>query len=78
MQPCPWCSSAVQKIYHWPCPNVEEVEYYENGNVKRIKFRDPNRQSYIYKQVINPPYNPYPYTVTWTSNGNSGQSTIHP
>lgn len=69
MQPCPWCSNDLQKIYHWPCPNIEEVEYYENGNIKRIKFR--NRTQPTYKDI-----NPYVTYVTWTSNGNFGQSTI--
>jgi hypothetical protein len=73
--PCPWCSTQYSQIFHSsPCPNVEEIEFFENGTLKRIKFRNPS-----YRTVtINP--NPYvPYTnVTRSSNGNSGQSTIHP
>jgi hypothetical protein len=70
MRACPWCSTKEQMIYHWPCPNVEEVEYYENGSVKRIKFRQQIQQiSRVFEQ--------HPYTtVTWSNYGNSGQSSI--
>ena len=73
-QPCPWCSTKFSQIYHsGPCPNVEEIEFFENGTLKRIKFRNPSA-------TIDPsPYKWKPTdTISWSYNGNSGQSTIHP
>jgi len=38
---CGWCSNGPIKVYHCgPCPRVESIEYYPNGTVKSVKFRD--------------------------------------
>jgi len=40
---CPYCG-----LYHdlsSLCPSIEEIEYYENGSVKRVKMKSPNYPS---------------------------------
>lgn len=38
---CPYCSSFINRVYHTGmCPSVQAVEYYPNGSVKRIEFRE--------------------------------------
>ena len=39
---CPYCSGAGTTVWHGggPCPNVKAIEYHENGQIKRIEFRD--------------------------------------
>jgi hypothetical protein len=33
---CRWCPNTW---HGGPCPRVEELEFHENGSVKRVKFR---------------------------------------
>ena len=35
-RPCPYCGASGHTE---PCPNVEAIDYYENGSIKRIEFR---------------------------------------
>jgi len=43
--PCPWCSSPLYSVYHVGfCPRVKAIEYYENGTMKRVEFREENDQ----------------------------------
>ncbi len=39
---CPWCSTETMKIFHtgYQCPRVKAVEYYPDGRVKRVEYRD--------------------------------------
>ena len=36
---CPYCGASHQMA--GVCPRVEEMEYYPDGAVKRVKFREP-------------------------------------
>ena len=41
-EPCPWCSKGLGPVYHsGKCPKVKSVEYYPNGSVKKIEFKEP-------------------------------------
>lgn len=40
---CGYCSSATVFVYHTIalCPNVQAIEYYLTGGIKRVEFRNP-------------------------------------
>ena len=35
---CPYCSDQWNKVYHYggSCPNIVEIEYHQNGAIKKI------------------------------------------
>lgn len=50
-KPCELCSDETTKIYHYGrCPKIKSIEYYPDGQIKKIEFRD-----------IEPIFVPYPY-----------------
>ncbi len=70
MAECPFCSNETSKIFHTgTCPRVKSIEYYENGKVKRIEFKDdplyvrPPSQPIIIQPQI-PDWLKPPYTIT--------------
>lgn len=34
--PCPYCGGGHTE----PCPNVKAIEYYQDGSIKRVEFRE--------------------------------------
>lgn len=41
---CEWCSQGATTVYHYgPCPCIASVEYFPDGTVKRVEFRDSTR-----------------------------------
>ncbi|NHJ46157.1 MAG: hypothetical protein FK733_00080 [Asgard group archaeon] len=68
---CPFCSTETSWVYHFgePCPRIKAIEYYPNGRIKRIEFRDdycPNPcYPYWYPTIIwNEPWTIYPSTIS--------------
>jgi hypothetical protein len=43
---CPYCSGPTD-IFHYGrlCPKIKSVEYYSNGKLKKVEFRDENVRS---------------------------------
>lgn len=42
-EPCPYCSNPPHSlVYHYggPCPKVKAIEYYPNGIIKKVEFKD--------------------------------------
>ena len=38
---CPYCSNPPNLTYHYgACPKVKSIEYYPDGIVKKIEFKD--------------------------------------
>ena len=38
---CPYCSSDSMQVYHsGKCPKVKAIEYYSNGTVKKVEFKE--------------------------------------
>lgn len=39
---CPYCSGPHTAVIHGDgvCPRVAEIEFYDNGRVKRVRFHD--------------------------------------
>jgi len=51
---CGWCGC----WHNGRCPDVEEIEYYENGSVKRVRFRDA-------RQIVGQGIGVQPDQVVW-------------
>lgn len=44
--PCAWCSSGTNTVFHVSyCPRVKAIEYHANGTIKRVEFKDENRNN---------------------------------
>ena len=43
LKPCPYCSHDGCKVYHYGvCPKVKAIEYYPDGTIKRIEYKEVN------------------------------------
>lgn len=43
---CPYCSGPSQKIFHGgACPKVKSIEYWPDGTIKKVEFRDPQQNT---------------------------------
>ena len=43
---CPWCSGNLSFVFHnGICPKVASIEYYPDGSVKRVEFKQGHGDS---------------------------------
>lgn len=44
---CPFCSTHSRTIYHaGTCPRVKRIEYYPDGTIKAVQFKDGSNVRY--------------------------------
>lgn len=73
--PCPFCSGPLTEIKHaGVCPKVREIEYYDNGRVKRVVFRGPNDWWYDWRPAE--PVKPAPWIPTLTGPSTAPLPTV--
>jgi hypothetical protein len=64
-QPCPYCSSQYQWTFHGgQCPKIKAIEYFPNGQIKRVEFRDDTD---LYPPLYQPYVQPFRYSYPTTT-----------
>jgi len=59
MQNCEWCG--MIHVHGGMCPTIKAMEYYENGALKRVEFKQPQTTSAFGPalSVPNDPFKPF-------------------
>mgnify|MGYP001594088586 CR=1 FL=1 len=71
LEPCQWCGMSGHTGI---CPTIKAIEYFEDGQIKRVEFKVP--ADYMTPILPSPPLPIWPQNPPWWGSVTYGPSTV--